>query len=92
MRSRKLSFWLLLVALTVSFAPALWAVEPVKININEATVEELSQLKGIGETLAERIVAYREESGPFKSIEDIMNVNGVGPKTFDEIKDMITLE
>ncbi|KXK12142.1 MAG: helix-hairpin-helix repeat-containing competence protein ComEA [Chloroflexi bacterium OLB14] len=61
------------------------------ININTATVEELDSLPGIGPTIAQRIVAYRNENGPFNTIEDIQNVSGVGPSTFEEIKDLITV-
>lgn len=61
------------------------------VNINEASVEELDNLPGIGPTIAQRIVDYRTENGPFQTIEDIMNVSGVGPSTFENIKDLITV-
>lgn len=61
------------------------------ININTATAAELDVLPGIGPTIAQRIVDYREENGPFDAIEDIMKVSGVGPSTFDQIKDLITV-
>lgn len=61
-----------------------------RININTASLEELDSLPGIGPTIAQRIVDYRDENGPFQTIEDIMNVSGVGPSTFDNIKDLIT--
>lgn len=61
------------------------------ININTASVEELDSLPGIGPTIAQRIVDYRDENGPFQSIEDILNVSGVGPSTYDQIKDLITV-
>ena len=60
------------------------------ININTASVEELDSLPGIGPTIAQRIIDYRDENGPFQTIEDILNVSGVGPSTFDQIKDLIT--
>ena len=60
------------------------------ININTASVEELDGLPGIGPTIAQRIIDYRDENGPFQTIEDILNVSGVGPSTFDQIKDLIT--
>lgn len=59
------------------------------IDINYATAEELETLPGIGPTLAMRIVQYRDEHGPFQTIEDIMNVSGIGQSTFDLIKDYI---
>lgn len=62
-----------------------------KIDINSATAGELSDgLPGIGETLAERIVAYRERNGPFRSIEEIGNVEGIGEKKYEAIRDLIT--
>ncbi len=62
-----------------------------KININTASSEELCSLSGIGETLSERIVKYRSEHGPFSSIEEIMNVDGIGDSKFLAIKDYITV-
>lgn len=61
------------------------------VNINTASLEELDSLPGIGPTVAERIIEYRDENGPFNAIEDIMNVPGVGPSTFEEIEDLITV-
>ena len=58
------------------------------ININTASVEELTGLKGIGEKIAARIVEYRQEK-PFEKIEDIMNVSGIGEKKFEDIREMI---
>ena len=59
------------------------------IDINMADAETLSTLPGIGPTLAQRIVEYRETWGEFYYIEDIMNVEGIGPSTFENIKDLI---
>lgn len=61
------------------------------ININTATLEELDSLPGIGPTIAQRIIDYRTENGAFSTIDEIMDVSGVGPATFDEIKDLITV-
>lgn len=63
-----------------------------KININTATKEELKTLSRIGDKLAERIIEYRQKHGPFKSIEEIKNVNGIGEKIFESIKDSITVQ
>lgn len=62
-----------------------------KININTASAEELESLDGIGEVLAQRIVDYRNEHGAFTSIEQIMNVSGIGEGRFGNIKDDITV-
>jgi len=63
-----------------------------KININTATLEELDTLPGIGPSTAAKIVAYREQNGEFKTIEDIMNVSGIGQSKFNNIKDFITVD
>ena len=62
------------------------------ININNAGLNELAGLKGIGKVLAGRILEYRSQRGQFSSIEDIKNVKGIGPALFDKIKDEITVE
>jgi competence protein ComEA len=61
------------------------------VDINNATLEELDALPGIGPTTAQKIIDYRTENGPFNQIEDIMNVSGIGPATFENIKDLITV-
>jgi len=62
------------------------------ININTATVSEFEFLPGIGPTKAQAIVDYRNSSGPFSSQEDLMNVSGIGPKTYDKFKDKVTVK
>lgn len=61
------------------------------VNINTATLDELNSLPGIGPTLAQRIIDYRTENGNFSTIEDLMNVSGIGVSTFEDIKDLITV-
>lgn len=61
------------------------------ININTATLAELDSLPRIGPAIAQRIIDYRTTNGPFTSIEQIMNVSGIGPATFAQIKDLITV-
>ncbi len=61
------------------------------VNINTASADELDKLPGIGQTTAQRIIAYRTDNGPFAAIEDIVNVAGIGTATYDEIKDLITV-
>lgn len=72
--------------------PAPQSLEGPKININYAGPDELAKLKGIGKTLAGRIIEYREAHGPFSSPEEIMKVKGLGKALFEKIKDYITVE
>jgi competence protein ComEA len=62
------------------------------ININTATLDELILLPGIGEVKGQAIIDYREANGPFVVIEQIQNVSGIGPTTFENIKDLITVD
>ncbi len=63
-----------------------------KVNINTASAEELDKtLPGIGPTLAQRIVDYRDQHGPFRSPEDLKNVSGIGERRFEQIKDLVTI-
>lgn len=66
-------------------------VNPNKVNINSATVDELTTLNGIGEAKAIKIIEYRNTNGLFKSIEDIKNVSGIGEAFYEKIKDNITI-
>ncbi len=60
-----------------------------KVNINNATLEELKTIKGVGDAKAKSIIEYREQNGGFKTIEDIKNVTGIGDKMFETIKEQI---
>lgn len=60
------------------------------INVNQATLEELEKLPGIGRTIAKRIVEYREKNGPFKGPSDLLKVKGIGEKKLEKIRGMIT--
>jgi competence protein ComEA len=62
-----------------------------RVDINRAGVEELVQLPGIGETVAKRIIEYREENGGFAKTEELMNVRGIGEKTYEKIEPMLTV-
>lgn len=83
-------FMVLAFALTV--IPAYSVAQDNKININTADAKKLTKLEKIGPVLAKRIIKYREENGPFKKIEDIMKVKGIGKKTFKIIKNKITVK
>ena len=65
--------------------------KPALINLNTATVKDLEGLPGIGTKIAERIVEYRTKQGPFKKIEDLMNVQGIGEKSFLKLKPQLTV-
>lgn len=62
-----------------------------KININKASITELKQITGIGESTANKIIDYRENVGKFKKIEDIKEVKGIGDSKYESIKDKITI-
>jgi competence protein ComEA len=61
------------------------------INLNSASVAQLETLPGIGKSTAERIIEYRQKNGSFKKVEDLMNVRGVGEKSFLKLKPLVTV-
>ncbi len=61
-----------------------------RININTATAEELEALPRIGPTLAQRIIAYREAHGPFRKVDDLLNVKGIGPTLLETLRPHVT--
>jgi competence protein ComEA len=81
-----LAFALVMAAFPASF---ILAAEIEKIDINSATKEQLMTLAGVGEKVAESIIQYREEKGPFGQPEDIIQVKGFGPMTWEKNKDRI---
>ena len=88
---KRLGMVAMVVLMMLSLVPVIIAQDMERININKATVEELTQLKGIGEAYAKAIVEFRGYNGPFETIEDIMKVTGIGGETFHTIKDMIVI-
>ena len=86
-----ISFMAILLLVAFAAAPVM-AEDPEKININTATIEELTKLKGVGPKYAEIIVKYRDTNGPFETPEAIMNVKGIGQKTYEANKEVITIE
>lgn len=71
---------------------SVYAGDAVKININTASAEELTQLKGVGPKSAAKIIEFRDKNGPFKSPADITLVSGIGTKTYENNKDLIVIE
>jgi competence protein ComEA len=69
--------------------PAATTAAPV--NLNTATADQLAAIPGVGPKMADRIIAYREKNGGFKKVEDLMNVSGVGEKSFLKMKPLITV-
>ncbi|HEY3120550.1 MAG TPA: helix-hairpin-helix domain-containing protein [Vicinamibacteria bacterium] len=83
----------LVLALGVSSAVAAGAGKPVptgKVNLNAATAAQLATLPGIGPKVAARIVEYRQKSGGFKSAQELLNVQGVGEKSFRKLQPYVT--
>jgi competence protein ComEA len=62
-----------------------------KVNLNTATVAQLTALPGVGEKLAARIVEYRQKSGAFKSVQEVMNVQGIGEKNFEKLQPLLSV-
>ena len=80
-------------ALTLGTGLAVAAAKPApagKVNINTATAEQLTALPGVGAKLAARIVEYRQKSGAFKSVQELMNVRGVGEKNLKKIEQYLS--
>jgi competence protein ComEA len=102
---RRLSFalGLLVTALVWSAAPAhaqdrqsaqgngTAAAATAPVNLNTATPAQLEKLPGIGVATAARIIEYREKNGPFKKVEELMNVRGIGEKVFLKLKPLVTV-
>ncbi len=68
------------------------AEQAAKVDLNHATLSQLDELPGIGPVIAERIIQFREDNGPFKRREDLMNVPGIGEKTFLKLEERITVK
>jgi competence protein ComEA len=72
-----------------AFIGPIWGQETERININKASAQELAKLQKVGPKDAVRIVEHRQKYGAFKLTEELMEVSGIGPRTYDRIKDQI---
>ena len=66
--------------------------EPGPLDLNRATAQELTTLPGIGEVLAQRIVDYREAHGPFRSVDELIAVEGIGEGKLEKLRELVTVE
>lgn len=66
--------------------------EPGPLDLNRATVQELTTLPGIGDVLAQRIVDYREAHGPFRSVDELIAVEGIGEGKLEKLRELVTVE
>jgi len=92
LKTKRMLFVCIALVLAIAVAGPVWAGDAGKINLNKASVTELAQLKRVGMKYAQRIVDYREKNGPFAKPEEIMNVQGIGSKTFELNKELIAVE
>ncbi|MCK7468028.1 MAG: helix-hairpin-helix domain-containing protein [Desulfosudis oleivorans] len=92
-RHKVLALGLAAVVLAIAFASAYAqsAAPKAKVNINTAPASELETLPRIGPKVAQRIVDFRTKNGNFKKVEEIMKVQGIGEKVYEQIKDLITV-
>ncbi len=90
--AKKKLFILLAVVLMGLLALPGYVLAGDKININTASKDQLTQLKGIGPVTADRIIEYREKNGKFKSVEELTEVKGIGDGTLMVIKEYIVVE
>ena len=77
-------------ALLLAIAHAAVA-ETKQVNINTATAEELTALQGIGKVKSQAIVAYREKNGPFKTVDELKEVSGIGDKMLEQLRPSVTV-
>lgn len=89
-----IAVWLLSL---VVVSPALAAIDGetatgTVVDLNKASAEQLQAIRGIGPVLAQRIVEFRDDNGPFERVEDIMKVKGIGEKSFQKIRPFLKVE
>ena len=84
-------FIALFAAILIVFActPPVFGQDREMVNINKASAAELAKLQEVGPKFAVRIIEYRQKYGPFKLTEELMEIRGIGPRTYDKIRDQI---
>ena len=92
MRAKKWISLFTAITLVMIMTGSVFAEGGQKININTASVIELVELQNVGPSYAQKIVAYRQQNGPFNTPEDIMLVTGIGQRTFEVNKDRIVVK
>jgi competence protein ComEA len=92
-RNKVLAFGLVaaIVVFSLASAYAQSAASKAKVNINTASASELETLPRVGPKIAQRIIDFRTKNGNFKKVEDIMKIQGIGEKVFENIRDLITV-
>lgn len=91
MRNPKLTAVFVLLILAALALPVHAADAQGKVNVNTASAEQLQLLPRVGPALAQRIIEFREQNGPFKAIEDLILVRGIGEKTLDLMKPYVAI-
>jgi competence protein ComEA len=71
--------------------PATGTAVPTTVNVNTASATELEALPGVGEVIAQRIVDYRTQNGPFATVDDLLDVSGIGESTLESMRDQVTV-
>ncbi len=91
MAIRRLFPWFLGLALAVLASAPTFAAEPPAVDLNTASIAQLNEINGIGTSKAQAIVDYREKNGPFHTVDDLLNVKGIGDKLLARIRPQITV-
>jgi len=87
---KMLNKWILSIIVTLFLSTGL-AFAGDKVNINTASLEQLQTINGVGVSTAEAIITYREESGLFKNVDDLLNVKGIGEKKLEKFSEQISV-
>ena len=82
---------LAILLLTAAAVPAAAEDAPALVDINQASADELIELPRIGPAIAARVIEYREQNGGFTSVDELVNVRGIGAKTFAQLRDLVTV-